>query len=197
MKTLADGAAARGCSPSCGRSVNSIAPGCSTSRRLARGQRRARDVTGALIAPRSRHSHGLRFAQWTNAGNVLPSTVGRGLRVSETPGAMPFGIVSAKPADTYFAFGWLRSKLIVTFVGEDTIDEMTPVACSARANELPFDKPSCPFGSGGPPNASTRQVAPIISWMIAPAGRAVASPAAATTATSNAAQNPILIRIHM
>jgi hypothetical protein len=88
---------------------------------------------------------------------------------------MPSGIVNANPAETYFTFGLLRSKLTVTFVGEVTIDEITPVACSTRTNEFPFEFPACPGGSGGP---LTMHDAPTISWMIAPDGLAVASTAA-------------------
>src|SRR5262249_9643365 len=79
---------------------------------------------------------GLRLAQCTNAGKVLPSSVGSGFSVRDTPGPKASGIVRAKPADTYFAGGLLRSKLIVTLVGVDTIDEITPVACSALTNEV-------------------------------------------------------------
>jgi hypothetical protein len=71
-------------------------------------------------------------------------TVERRQRVQDEidPGPDPSGILNANPADTNFAFGRLRSKLIVTCVGVASIDEITPVACSARMNELPFDSPS-------------------------------------------------------
>jgi hypothetical protein len=60
--------------------------------------------------------YGFRFAQWTNAGNVLPSIVGSGFSTRLTPGPAPFGITNENPAETNFAFGRLRSKLIVTEV---------------------------------------------------------------------------------
>src|SRR5262245_18157944 len=98
-----------------------------------------------------------------NAGNVEPSIVGAGLSASSTPGPAPLGITNVKPAETNFAFGRLRSKLIVLRVGVSTIDEITPVAISARVVELPFDGPPGTWPGGSTSSPPKRQDAPIIS----------------------------------
>src|SRR5215467_5009878 len=128
-----------------------------------------------------------------NAGNVEPSIVGSGLRTRSTPGAAPFGILSANPADTNFALGWLRSKLIVTCVAVVSIDEITPVAWRARMNEFPLDSPSWPGGcTSWPPK---RHDAPIISWMNAPLGCAVATTSIAASTGVAASATQTLIRL--
>jgi hypothetical protein len=59
---------------------------------------------------------------------VLPSIVGNGLSVSKTPGAIPSGITNANRAETNFAFGWLRSKLTVTFVAVGKVESSTDLS---------------------------------------------------------------------
>ena len=98
-----------------------------------------------------------------NAGNVEPSIVGNGLSTRSTPGPAPLGILNENPAETNFAFGRLRSKLIVLCVGVSTIDEITPLAIRARVVELPFDGPPGTWPGGSTSSPPNRQDAPIIS----------------------------------
>ena len=98
-------------------------------------------------------------------------------------GPAPLGILNANPAETNFAFGRPRSKLIVTCVGVSTIDEITPLAIRARVVELPCDGPPGTWPGGSTSSPPNRHDAPIISWMNASLGFALASASTAETAS--------------